>query len=125
MLNNALAWLPPLMSHDPWTSLKKFSDTEGPLASTVTDTDGYWVDVRDLFMYGDEFVNVAKSTAGLNMVNLPNAGLTNKYYPAQADVESLFVGATADKQKVRQDGIVTLNVLGTVQDTTPPASSGN
>lgn len=118
MMADALTWLPALMKEDPWTSLKKFAETKGPLAAIVTDAGGYWVDVKDLLLHGDDFVNVARSTAGLSMVSLPSANLANKYYPALSDVEALFVGATADKQKVRQDGILTLDILGNQFDTT-------
>lgn len=118
MMADALTWLPALMKDDPWTSLKKFTEAKGPLATIVTDAGGYWIDVKDLLLYGDDFINVARSTAGLSTVALPSANLVNKYYPALADVEGLFVGATADKQKVRQDGILTLDILGNQFDTT-------
>lgn len=118
MMADALTWLPALMKDDPWTSLKKFPETKGPLSTIVADAGGYWVDVKDLLMYGDDFINVARTTAGLSMVSLPTANLVNKYYPPLADVEALFVGATADKQKVRQDGVCTLDILGNQFDTT-------
>lgn len=124
LLDNALTWLPALMRDDPWTSMKKQGPADGPLATVVTDTDGYWVDVKDLFLYGDDFINVARSGEGLNMVALPSADLQNKDYPSESDVNSLFVAETDAGRQVRQDGVVRLSILGTQTDTTPPASAG-
>lgn len=130
MLNNALSWLPALMRDDPWTSMKKFAHNEGPLATIVTDTDGYWVDVKDLFLYGDDFVNFARSETGEHMLSVPGAGLVNKYYPGEgvdvgASVDDLFTGTTDAARMVRQDGIVKLSILGAQVDTTPIASRGS
>lgn len=124
LMTNALSWLPALMRDDPWSSLKKVAHDKGPLATIVTDPDGYWVDIKDLLLYGDDFINVARSGTGLNMVSVPNANLVNKSYASDADVDGLFVGTTDATRQVRQDGIVTLNILGAQTDTTPPRSVG-
>ena len=123
-MNNAMTWLPAIMKEMPETSLREYADSAGPLATVVTDTDGYWIDHRDLLLYGDEFVNVAKSGTGLNMVSLPSADLTNKDFPTDADVDALFVGSTDATRVVKQDGIVNLHILGQQVDTTPPHSAG-
>lgn len=123
-MNNALTWLPALMRDQPETSLREYADSAGPLATVVTDSDGYWVDHRDLLLYGDEFVNVARSGTGLNMVSLPDAGLTNKDFPTDTDVDGLFVGSADTARQVRQDGIVNFNILGAQVDTTPSNSAG-
>lgn len=125
LMQNALSWLPALMREDPWTSLLKVAHDKGPLATVVTDTDGYWVDIKDLLLYGDDFINVARSTAGLNMVSVPNAGLTNKYFPTKTDVDGLFKGTTDAVRRVRQDGIVRLSIMGAQVDTTPANSRGD
>lgn len=125
LMKDALSWLPALMRDDPWTSMRKVAHDAGPVQTVVTDTDGYWVDIKDLLLYGDDFVNVARSGAGLNMVTLPNADLTNKDYPTDADVDGLFVGSTDATRQVREDGIVQFSILGTQTDTTPAASMGS
>lgn len=114
-LQDALTWLPAIMRDDPWTSLKKFSETEGPF-QVVSDADGYWLDVKDLFIYGDQFLNFSPTgvTNG-NFVDLPTAAL-NSRYPASADIDALFPGT--DKT-VEQDGVVQLSILGALVDTTP------
>lgn len=121
-MSNALTWLPALMREDPWTSMRKLAETEGPLQTIVADINGYWIDIKDILLYGDEFVNVNKPDAAHNSVALPNADLTNKLYPSITDTDAMFAGTA---KFIREDGVVSLSILGTQQDTTPPASSGN
>ena len=114
-LLGALEWLPAIMRDDPWTSVKKFAETEGPF-SVVSDANGYWLDIKDLFLYGDQFINFAVAADNTaNLVNLPTATM-NTLYPATGDIDKLFSGAT---KTVKQDGVVQLSVLGALQDTTP------
>lgn len=113
---DALTWLPAIMRDDPYTSMKKFLETEGPASGVVTDADGYWIDIKDLFLYGDQFVNfsiAADNTA--SAVALPSASLNSRYI-ASTDIDNLFPGA--DKY-VAQDGIVNLNIAGALVETTP------
>lgn len=111
-LDNALMWLPAIMRDDPHTSLREFANNQGPLAGNVTN--GYWVDMADLFRYGEQFVNYDPDadTTGVG-VDLPNADLTHKY-PTEAMCDTLFVGATAT-DAVKQDGITSLHILSAVQ----------
>lgn len=114
-LLGALEWLPAIMRDDPWTSVKKFAETEGPF-SVVSDANGYWLDLKDLFLYGDQFINFAVAADNTaNLVNLPTATM-NTLYPASGDIDNLFSGAA---KTVKQDGVVQLSVLGALQDTTP------
>lgn len=119
---DALSWLPAIMRDDPFTSLKKFADTAGPAATVVTDANGYWIDIKDLFLYGDQFVNLATSTAGLNAVSLPAANMASQY-PTETDVDGLFTGATDAVRVVTQDGVCQLSILGALDDTTPTLSA--
>lgn len=121
-MRTALTWLPALMRDDPWTSMVKLGQDQGPLQGVVSDADGYWFDIKDLLVYGDDFVNFDRAATDANMVTLPSANLTNKEFPTEADCRALFVGTTADKQFVRTDGIVDAVILGTQTDTTPAAS---
>lgn len=125
VMQDALTWLPALMRDDPYTSLRALAADKGPLQTVVTDADGYVFDVKDLLLYGDDYVNFARSDATYNGVALPSADLTNKDFPSITDVEGLFLGSTADTRRVRQDGVVTLSILGTQVDTTPANSLGS
>lgn len=122
-MNDGLAWLPAIMRDDPFTSVRKYTDTTGPAAGVVTDTDGYWIDIKDLFLEGDQFINVAPSTAGLNAVSIPSAGMAS-LYPTKSDVDGLFTGSTDAARVVTQDGVVQLSILGALTDTTPDFRAG-
>jgi hypothetical protein len=117
MLTDAMAWLPAIMRDDPYTSLRKFAAGAGPLSAN---TDAYWVDVKDLFLYGDQFVNFALTETNAGLVALPTAAL-DKRYPTEAMIDALFVSGTADL--IKQDGVCKLTVLGALKDTTPPISA--
>lgn len=126
VMNGALSWLPALMKDDPYTSLMTLAADAGPLQTIVTDAEGYVFDVKDLLLYGDDYVNFARTATDANMVSLPSADLSNKDYPSLADVQGLFVSTVAGTlQSVKQDGIVSLSVLGAQIDTTPANSLGS
>ena len=113
-LDTPFSWLPALMGENPETSLREFSNANGPLTGT---TNGYWVDVRDLFLYGDQFVNFSLAATDDMSVALPTAGM-NKRYVASTDVDSIFVDAAGGKNLVRQDGTARLSILGRQVDYT-------
>lgn len=118
LLNDALAWLPAIMRDDPYTSLKKVESGGGPLPGN---TDDYWVDIKDLFLYGEQFCNFAVGDTAANFVDLPTAAL-EKHYVDGADIDGLFVDAAGGKNLVRGDGIATMSIEGSLVDTTPPVS---
>lgn len=115
MLSDAMTWLPAALNDDPATSLKKFANTAGPLAGGVTEAN-YWVDVRDLFLYGDQFVNFATSATDAGMVALPTLAM-QKRYAGPSDVDALFVSASPSNQ-IRADGVVNFTIAGTQFDRT-------
>lgn len=103
-MNDAYLWLPAILTNDWRTSMRKFSMSAGPLASQSAD---YWVDLRDLLLYGDQWTNQDLTSGDLNMVALPTATLQKRYAAEVADSDALF--STADLQ-VRQDGVVSLQI---------------
>lgn len=115
LLDTLYSWLPAIMSDDPNTSLKLVADGGSPTGD-VTDAGGVWVDVKDLFLYGDQFVNFALSETDAGFVALPTAAL-NKRYVSSTDMDGLFSAASPANQ-IREDGIVTLMIAGRQQDTT-------
>jgi len=113
MLEGGLSWLPALMSEDPASSLKLIDNATGPIEGTTND---YWVDLRDLYLYGDQFINLPEGQAGYNMISLPDSSLKH-YYASDTDMDGLFV--TADTAVFgRQDGVVSLQILGRQVDQT-------
>lgn len=117
MLTDAMTWLPAILNAEPQTSLKKFASTAGPLAGMQgAGVEPYWVDVRDLLMYGDQFVNFTLAAADAGMVALPTAALQKKY-PSGTDADALFKAASPANQ-VRADGIVALTIATSQKDAT-------
>lgn len=122
LMDTLYSWLPAIMSDDPNTSLKLVPDNTAPIGN-VTDAGGVWVDVKDLLLYGDQFVNFALSDTEAGLVALPTAGL-NKRYVSQADIQGLFVNPLDEEGEpltpdalVHEDGIATLMVAGRQADT--------
>lgn len=98
LMTDAFSWLPAVLRDNPETSLKVIEggDLEPMFGSQVAENspDGIWWDVRDLFLYGEDFTNLGVS--GLPMlqdvaltVGLPD-GDFNRRYATDADVEGLF-----------------------------------
>lgn len=108
LMDDHLYWLPAVYQGLPYTSVTEELDsaTDGILQNQTED---YWLDARDIFRFGDQFVNHAMSAAANHGIALPTATLDKKY-PTDAMVESLF--KTAGSEYVREDGVCNLNVLG-------------
>jgi len=114
LLKDAVSWLPAVLSDDPFTSVRKVTAGDPPLDAN---TDDYWVDVKDLFMHGDQFVNFALTEADANIVALPEAS-GQKRYASGTDADGLFASASPANQ-IRQDGVVQLAISSELRDTTP------
>lgn len=114
-MDNALHWMNAVMDDDPHTSMMKYLTATGPLKVSAST---YWVDWRDLFMYGDQFVNydITAASPDTNVVALPTSTL-QKRYPASADLDGLFA-AIAPANKVKEDGKVTLAIATRLRDMT-------
>lgn len=119
-LNDAYSWLPALMSDEPYTSLKKFAANDGPLGHFVEDNrpgEDYWVDMRDLFLYGDSFSNFwMDATNDQNVIARPSRSLERRY-PTTDEAKALFIDA-ANKNRVRMDGVINFQIAGTQRDHT-------
>lgn len=119
-MDTAISWLPAVLRDEPWSSLKEFGASAGPLDGNTTN--GYWFDIRDLLIYGDQFVNFALDNLTTNFVALPTVALQCKYASA-TDAGNLFVDTDGPLYQVRQDGVTSLHILGTQQDTSPVGSA--
>lgn len=120
LFNSALNWMP-AMAHEAAASIIEVTKTVGPLGSGVADatspSHNYIVDLRDLLLYGDQFMNFDLTATDAGIVALPKADLT-KRFPSSADIQALFVGTTEATGLVRQDGVCMLNILGKQTDQT-------
>lgn len=118
-LNNAYAWLPAVLD-DPQTSMRQFATGKGPLP-VLTDANGYWVDVKDLYLYGEQFINFdPAAVTDASFVDLPTA-TNGKEYPATTDMDALFTSASPANQ-IRCDGLVSLSIAGRQRDTSAKVS---
>lgn len=112
-LDRAMRWLPAILRDDPSTSLAEFSSTDGPLGkSSGGMTNGYWLDVRDLFVYGDQWVD---ATAQKNDIALPTVAAVYEY-ATEAMADTLFAADTAEV--IQEDGVFSATILGTQMDHT-------
>lgn len=118
MMDTAFSWLPAVMRDEAYTSLKKIASGQAPLKSVST---AYWVDIRDLFLYGDQFCNFAMTATDAGIVAAPTTGL-EKRYAAETELDALFDNAAGGFNLVRQDGVITFNILGTQIDQTPKSA---
>jgi len=117
VMSDALSWLPAIMRDDPYTSMRKIADgTRDPLNGAMSGD--YWVDIKDLFIYGEEFRN--HSDTWLSGVAFPEADLDRRY-PSLTMARNFFVdnGEAGTKQYVKEDGICNLTIKGALRDTTP------
>ena len=121
-MNDLRTWLPPWLMKSAQSSFKAVVDNVGPLAS-LTDTAGYVFDVKDLFLYGEQFVNVDMTTVALNDVNSPTPALGNspRYPNAATDIEDAFFVTPATAKYIKMDGIVNLTIASrdAATDTSP------
>lgn len=113
-LTDVFAWLPALLQDKPEISLREFAADTGPLYGNTTN--GYWFDIRDLYLYGDQFTNVTLTETDNAYVALPTVAL-NARYAASADVDALFKSASP-ANKIRQDGVCNLTISGRQTDQT-------
>lgn len=118
MLDDAYGWLPAIMADNPFTSLIEYDHNEGPISGVFNSADDYWVDRKDLFLRGGQFVNFnpVDATTTCPIVDLPKiAGADNDinlWYASDADALALFVDDddSSGKTYVRQDGVVKVNI---------------
>lgn len=124
LLNNAFAWLPAILSDDPATSLREVAGGTGPLGTICATggTDDYVVDIKDLFVRGDQFINFTVSGNDNSFVALPTADLAEKSYATSTDAANLFVDNAGSAILLKEDGIANIVIDGSVVDTTPESN---
>lgn len=83
-------------------------------------TEDYWVDMRDLFIHGDQFVdNIQDITNPSNTAGQVPFPFANSTKWVNRDVvNGLFIGQTDEFRCIRQDGILQATILGTQTDAT-------
>lgn len=107
MLDRAQRWLPPVMDDSGMErSLAEFTTTQGPFGKSAAGfTNGYWLDVRDLFNYGDQYYDIA-TAAQANGIALPTVAQVQRY--ATLAIANTLLN-TADQLTIA-DGNVKLSI---------------
>lgn len=113
LMNDVYAWLPAVLSDDPRASYRNAPDNG--ILGNVTDAGGVWFDLKDLFLYGEQFVNFDISGGGANAVALPTADLEKRY--VTETMTDAFFTSTDSAGGVRADGVVNLAIAGRQADT--------
>lgn len=116
-MQDALAWLPAALREDSKASFIQYADNSGPLGDN-TDATGYVFDIRDLFQYGDQFVNFSLADTNANLVALPDVAL-NKRFATSTMADALFAAASP-ANTIDVDGIVKLSIESPVAGDTSP-----
>jgi len=109
-MQNRSDWLPAVLNHHEDLGHKMFADTAGPLANVMTGS--YWIDWRDLLVYGDQFNNYATpatGNSGVPFMALPTVA-ANRRYPSSTQIMALFSDTT--NGRFRQDGVASLAIAG-------------
>ena len=115
LLQSATDWLPAVLAGHPYTSLKENLDsaTDGILR---TQDEDYWIDLKDMFLYGDQFFN---HSLGGYAPALPAVDAPCPKFLTEAMVDALFATTDGTKSYVRQDGVCSFNILSRITETTP------
>lgn len=116
MMQTRDSWLPAILNDQMDVSHLQITTATGP-AATVSGATGwnenYWIDLRDLLRKGDQFCNFAPDGI-TGFFDLPAADGSRRYANA-TDLMSVFSNTTTGR--FRQDGVVSLNILGRQPET--------
>ena len=121
LMQDGISWLPIMLRDNDFSSMKQVTKAGSILPTAAAD--GFWVDIADIFAHGDQFFHntVAATQFPVEgpVVALPTAAL-NPRYPSKAMVDALF--KAAGNNNLYQDGVMRMQILGTIVDTTPRGS---
>lgn len=118
-MQSRATWLPGMQNQHHDLGHVSFSDTVGPLANVMTA--GYYIDVRDLLNYGDQFINYATPASGVSgvpFVALPDVNGKHMYANSAA-ILALFADTT--NGRIRQDGVCSMSIA--TDNKQPPGQS--
>lgn len=104
-------WFPPNLDGRVYEPHMLIDDATGPL-KTIMDTANvdYYIDLRDLLNYGEQFTNYQVGGAGsAPSVSVPTS-TGARHYPATNDGMQVFTDTT--NGRLRMDGVVSLNIAG-------------
>lgn len=113
MMQTRDTWLPAILNAETDVGHLVIPDDIGPLGGVIT-ADDYMLNVRDLLLYGEQFLNYAPD-ASAGFVALPAANTQRRY--ADATQAGKLFAVPADG-RFRADGMVSLSIMGRQKETT-------
>lgn len=116
MMADVHTWLPAVLQHRQDIGHILSDQAEGPLPGVFGE--GYWVDIRDLLLYGDQYINFTPAADEPPFVALPAADAKRRY-AAENEVAQFFAGE-APAAKFDVDGLCSLSIQARVK----PSTSG-
>lgn len=106
LLDHTLMWLPAILQDNYERAYKQVAHTAGPFQTILTED--YWLDMRDLYLSGEQFTNYyAPDVVGT--VDLPTVTGQRRYATA-TDIDRFFVGPA--NNKIWMDGVLDLSIKG-------------
>ena len=117
LFNDAFSWMPAAAREHAFTSMRKYAvaTPDGPLGATPSGE--YWLDLRDLLVYGDQFTNLDLTGATPpGFVDLPASDLNRKFV-SDDDMNRFFANSVVGNE-AKTDGVLSLKILGTQKDHT-------
>lgn len=115
---DAYSWVPSVLYSDAGTTWKQFDNAAGPLPNNA-DANGYWIDVKDLLMYGDQFINFSLSSTDAGLVAVPTTGMQKRYGTA-AMAAALFADTDPGTAiLIKEDGVASCTIKTHQSDTSP------
>lgn len=114
MMQTRDTWLPAVLNAETTAGHLLIDDATGPLKATMDAGNvDYWLNIRDLMLYGEQFINYAPSGPGF--MELPLANGTRRY-AAATEIMEMFSDTV--NGRIRADGMISLNILGRQRETT-------
>lgn len=130
-LKDSFSWLPQLLHDRPETSLRMLTAEQAAEAFPAYEgTEGIWVDFRDLFLYGEQFVTGLTPEQLAKVVNVcssPSGMDFSQRYPPELEIEAPFFATDGEYPPIGRhtdggfvsEGIVQPSILSRIRDLTP------
>jgi len=104
-------WLPAVLHAESTVGHLVVDDLAGPLAATMSAD--YMLSIRDLLLYGEQFVNYDAAGTDPGFVALPSATAQRRYSDA---TQAMAMFSDTTNGRFLEDGVVTLHIAGRQQN---------
>lgn len=111
-MTNVRNWIPAILQGQSDISHINFGVSDGPFDDRFPAESGYWLDLRDLFEYGDQFFNYTPAVGEPGFLGLPSATGARRY-ATETEIAAMFLTLAGEGQdeKIKEDGVCSLSIL--------------